>query len=94
MKTTIGMWRITPVPTQRQVKEIRKIPNVRKVSRDGEYSIVHHTATWEKEHLLIHSLGDLGFEVVRGAESRRYPKYGEGMALAKRWKKRSKSAGE
>lgn len=89
MKTTIGRWRITPVPTQRQVKEIRKIPNVRKVSRDGEYSIVHHTATWEKEHLLVHSLGDLGFEVVRGtgSSSRGHSGYGDGMALAKRWKR-------
>ena len=82
MKTIMGRWRITPVPTQRQVKEIRKVPNVRKVSRDGEYSIVHHSATWDKEHMLAHSLGDLGFDVVgRGSDCN------EGMALAKRWKK-------
>jgi len=89
VKTIIGRWRITPVPTQRQVKEIRKVPNVRKVSRDGEYSIVHHSATWDKEHLLAHSLGDLGFEVVRGTESSsRMPTgYGDGVALAKRWKR-------
>lgn len=58
-------WKISPVPTQRQVKEIRKVPNVHKVERDGKYSIVHHTAHgWTKQHMLVHTLGDLGFEVL------------------------------
>ena len=58
-------WKIQPVPTQRQAKEIKRIPNVHKVSRDGAFSIVHHTAAGGvRQRMLTHSLGDLGFEVV------------------------------
>jgi hypothetical protein len=58
-------WKITPPPTQRQAKELKKVPNVHKVTRDGKYSIVHHTASgYHKESMLVHSIRDLGFEVV------------------------------
>jgi hypothetical protein len=82
MKINLTRWKISPVPTQRQVKEIRRLSNVRKVTRDGEFSIVHYTATgYARETMLVRSLGAMGFEVVGHAGCN------EGMALAKRWKK-------
>ena len=54
---------IKPVPTQRQRKAIKALPQVQGLSVDGGKTLVSHSAYEDKEQEVVDSLRALGFQV-------------------------------
>jgi len=54
---------IRPVPTQRQRKALKGLPQVKYVIVDGDRAWVDHSAWVGKERYVADSIAELGFEV-------------------------------
>ncbi len=54
---------ISPVPTQKQRKQIKGLPQIRSVEASAGQAWVTHSAYPEEEYLVVGSLRNIGFSV-------------------------------